>query len=340
MESYQVLRDLAIIIICAKFFGIVAKKFKAPMVVGEIISGLIIGPCLLGWVEQTDFIKYLAEIGVILIMFSAGLETDLKELKKSGLKAFLIACMGVAVPLIGGTILYMCFYGFDGFGTEEFFKALFVGSIMTATSVGITVETLKEMGYLQGSTGQTILSAAIIDDVIGIIVLTFVIALKDPTANPVMITGKTVLFFVLSIITGIVIYKIFKWLDARYPHTRRIPIIGLALCFAFAPQIVGWFRDDPDVIAVGKVALRCQAAVLFLNATTIITNMMLQSIGKGFKASVTASARNGIFFIPLILILPKAFGLLGVEITQSCADVLSLFLSVPLAISELKKMKE
>ena len=78
MESYQVLRDLAIIIICAKFFGIVAKKFKAPMVVGEIISGLIIGPCLLGWVEQTDFIKYLAEIGVILIMFSAGLETDLK----------------------------------------------------------------------------------------------------------------------------------------------------------------------------------------------------------------------------------------------------------------------
>ena len=108
----------------------------------------------------------------------------------------------------------------------------------------------------------------------------------------------------------------------------------------FAPQIVGWFRDDPDVIAVGKVALRCQAAVLFLNATTIITNMMLQSIGKGFKASVTASARNGIFFIPLILILPKAFGLLGVEITQSCADVLSLIISVPLAYSELKKMKE
>ena len=113
-----------------------------------------------------------------------------------------------------------------------------------------------------------------------------------------------------------------------------------ALCFVFAPQIVGWFRDDPDVIAVGKVALRCQAAVLFLNATTIITNMMLQSIGKGFKASVTASARNGIFFIPLILILPKAFGLLGVEITQSCADVLSLIISVPLAYSELKKMKE
>ncbi|MBR1817013.1 MAG: MATE family efflux transporter [Lachnospiraceae bacterium] len=113
-----------------------------------------------------------------------------------------------------------------------------------------------------------------------------------------------------------------------------------ALCFAFAPQIISWFRDDPDVIAVGEVALRWQAAVLPLNATTVITNMMLQSMGKGVKASVTASARNGIFFIPLILILPKAFGLLGVEITQSCADVLSIAVSIPLAYSELKKMRE
>ncbi|MBQ7707130.1 MAG: MATE family efflux transporter, partial [Lachnospiraceae bacterium] len=113
-----------------------------------------------------------------------------------------------------------------------------------------------------------------------------------------------------------------------------------ALCFIFAPTIVGWFRDDADVIAVGTVALRWQSAVLPLISTIIMTNMMLQSIGKGFKASVTASARNGIFFIPLILILPKCFGMLGVEMTQSCADILSLGLSLPLAYSELKKMKE
>jgi Na+-driven multidrug efflux pump len=116
--------------------------------------------------------------------------------------------------------------------------------------------------------------------------------------------------------------------------------ISGALCFIFAPTIVGWFRDDADVIEVGTVALRWQSAVLPLISTIIMTNMMLQSIGKGFKASITASARNGIFFIPLILILPKCFGILGVEMTQSCADILSLGLSLPLAYSELKKMKD
>jgi putative MATE family efflux protein len=109
------------------------------------------------------------------------------------------------------------------------------------------------------------------------------------------------------------------------------------ICFAFAPQIIGIFRDDEAVIEVGKIALRCQAAVLPLDGCVVISNMMLQSIGKGLKASITSSARNGIFFIPLILILPRIFGLFGVEITQACADVLSLVLTLPLAASELRK---
>lgn len=110
-------------------------------------------------------------------------------------------------------------------------------------------------------------------------------------------------------------------------------------CLYFAPRIIGFFRDAPDVIAVGTAALRWQAAVLPLQACVVVTNMMLQSIGKGVKASITASARSGIFFIPLILLLPRLFGLTGVEMTQAAADVLSVFLSVPLAVSELKKMK-
>ena len=113
-----------------------------------------------------------------------------------------------------------------------------------------------------------------------------------------------------------------------------------ALCLGFAPSIIGFFRDDPDVIAVGAVALRCQALALPLLACIVITNMMLQSMGKGVKASITASARSGLFFIPLILILPRLFGLFGVEITQAAADVLSISVSIPLARSELKKMKQ
>lgn len=234
MESYRIFLDLAIIMIFSKFFGLLARKLKAPQVVGEIIAGLLIGPSVLGFVNQTDFLSQMAEIGVILLMFSAGLETNLKDLMKTGFKAFLIACAGVFVPLIGGTLLYMGFYGTAPFGSEKFYSALFIGVIMTATSVSITVQSLREMGKLKGEVGTTILSAAIIDDVIGIVVLTFVIGLKNPDSNPGKVVIDTVLFFVMAIVVGFILYKIFKMVDFRYPHTRRIPILGLAICFIFA----------------------------------------------------------------------------------------------------------
>ncbi len=114
--------------------------------------------------------------------------------------------------------------------------------------------------------------------------------------------------------------------------------VGAVLCYVFAPEIIAWFRDDPEVVAVGATALRYQSLALPLMGTTVMTNMMLQSIGAGLKASITASARSGIFFVPLILVLPRMCGLFGVEITQPVADVMTMFLSIPLAYSELKKM--
>lgn len=234
MEAYAIFKDLAIIIIFAKAFAILARKCKAPQVVGEIIAGLLIGPSILGLVQQTDFLTQMAEIGVILLMFSAGLETDLKELMKTGPKAFLIACAGVFVPLVGGSLLYMGFYGTAPWGSEKFYMAVFMGVIMTATSVSITVQSLKEMGKLKGQVGTTILSAAIIDDVIGIIVLTFVVGFKNPDSNPGKVVLSTVIFFLAALGVGFLLFQIFKKLDNRYPHTRRIPILGLALCFGFA----------------------------------------------------------------------------------------------------------
>lgn len=234
MEVYSIFKDLAIIIVFAKLFGVIARQCRAPQVVGEILAGLLIGPSVLGFVQQSDFLAGMAEVGVVLLMFSAGLETDLKELMKTGPVAFLIACAGVFVPLTGGTLLYMGFYGTAPWGSEKFFTALFIGVIMTATSVSITVQSLKEMGKLRGKVGTTILSAAIIDDVIGIIVLTFVVGFKSPDNHPGKVVLNTVLFFVLALVVGFILYKIFKEVDDRYPHTRRIPIMSLALCFTFA----------------------------------------------------------------------------------------------------------
>ena len=234
METLDIFRELAIIIIAAKIFGLAAKKLKAPQVAGEIIAGLLIGPSVLGLVESSDFLSAFAEIGVILLMFSAGLETNMNQLKRSGLKATIIACCGVLVPLICGTLLYGAFYGFGKVGSEQFLKAVFIGTILTATSVSITAQALKDMGRLSDEIGTTIMSAAIIDDVIGIIVLTVVISFRDPSADIFHVVISTALFFILAIGVGFVIFRIFVILDDKYTHTRRIPIFGLSLALAMS----------------------------------------------------------------------------------------------------------
>ena len=232
---YSVFRNLAIIILSAKFFGLVARKFKAPQVVGEIIAGLIIGPCLLNLVHISDTISIFAEIGVVLLMFSTGLGTNLKELIKAGPIATLIACVGVAVPLAGGTLLYSLFYGFSALGSQEFYRALFIGTIMTATSVSITVATLQELGHLKSFLGTTIVSAAVIDDVIGIVVLTCVLGASSGTGTGLgKVLMNTVLFFATAIGVGIIAHFAMKWLDKRNPHTQRITIVSMAFCFAMA----------------------------------------------------------------------------------------------------------
>ena len=234
MEKFYIFKSLAIIIIASKFFGLAARKIKVPQVAGEIFAGILIGPSILGLVQYSDFLGQMAEIGVIIIMFTAGLETRISELRKTGFKALLIACSGVFVPLVLGTLLYFGFYGAAPWGSEDFFKAVFIGLILTATSVGITVETLKELGKLSDTVGTTIVSAAIIDDVIGIVVLTIVIGFRDPTqdlGHTLLMTG---LFFIASVVFGIIIYKLFKIYDKKHRRTRRIPIIGLALCFALS----------------------------------------------------------------------------------------------------------
>ena len=232
---YSIFRDLAIIILSAKFLGLVARKFAAPQVVGEILAGLLIGPCVLNLVQGSDVLSTFAEIGVVLLMFTTGLGTNIKELLKAGPIATFIACVGVFVPLVGGTLLYGAFFGFAAVGTPEFFRALFIGTIMTATSVSITVATLQELGHLKSFLGTTIVSAAVIDDVIGIIVLTCVIgASSGEGASLGGVLLNTVLFFLVAIGIGFVIHYAMKWLDARNPHTQRITIVSLAFCFAMA----------------------------------------------------------------------------------------------------------
>lgn len=286
MDALSIFRDLAIIFIFAKAFGLLARKLKAPQVVGEIVAGLVLGPSMLGLVKLNDFMSICAEIGVILLMFSAGLGTNLKELMKTGPKALAIACAGVFVPLVGGTLLYSCFYGFAEVGSPKFLTAVFIGVIMTATSVSITVETLKELGKLKTELGTTILSAAIIDDVIGILVLTFVIGFKNPKSNPLHVVLSTLAFFAAAFVLGFVFYKLFKLIDKRYPHTRRVPILALALCFIFAYCAEKYFgiADITGAYVAGIVLCRLRDSEyieekLDINSYMIFAPIFFASIG-------------------------------------------------------------
>lgn len=300
METYEILRDLAIILFSAKFCGMVARKCKAPQVAGQIIAGLIIGPCCLGLVQQSDFIAKMAEIGVILVMFSAGLETDLNDLIKTGAKALAIACCGVFIPFIFGALLYFSFYGFEGIGSASFFAGMSIGAIMTATSVSITVAALQELGKLKGLIGTTILSSAIIDDVIGIIVLTVVIGFKDTSVKPSIIVLKTVLFFIVAFVGGFICYKAFKWLDNRNPHTQRIPILGFVLCFALAYIAERYFgiADITGAYVAGIILCSLKDADYINTKAHISTYMIFAPIffvGIGLKT--TFSAMNGKFLL-------------------------------------------
>ena len=281
------LLDLAVLLFTAKVFGILARGIGAPEVVGEIVAGLLVGPALFGLVQQTDFLSQMAEIGVIMLMFEAGLGTNLKELRRTGLKATLIACAGVFVPLALGTALYLGFYG------AQILKGLFVGTIMSATSVSITVAALKEMGKLDGTVGTTIVSAAIIDDVIGIVVLTVVLSMSGGGGDGMMTLLKIPLFFALALGSGVLVYRVFSWLDNRYTHTRRMPIVSLCYCFLMAWLAETWFgiADITGAYVAGVVLCNLSDAKYIERRVDISSYMVFAPLfftGIGLKTSFAA----------------------------------------------------
>ena len=234
MEYYEFLLFLAIILISTKVLGLFSRKVHMPAVVGALVAGIILGPSVLKLItlDGTNgvYLEITAEIGVIFLMFSAGLETDLKEIKANALASFIVALIGVIVPLIGGFLGYALYFHTDFTDYQEVLKSVFIGVVLTATSVSITVETLRELGRLKGRVGTTILGAAVIDDILGIIVLTIVTSLKDTSVNPVTVMVKIVLYF---IVIGILFFLVSKCkpLIESEGQKRRVTVFALAFCF-------------------------------------------------------------------------------------------------------------
>ena len=229
MENYDFLIFLAIILLSTKAFGLLTEKVHLPQVVGALLAGIILGPSCLGIVAKTDFLTKTAEIGVIMLMFIAGLDTNINDLNKSGVACFVVALIGVLVPLVLCGGVYYLFYA-DSFTAKNVLSAAFVGVVFTATSVSITVETLNEMGQLKSRVGNTIIGAAIIDDVLGIIALSVVTSLGGESANPSIVLLKIVLFFVFACVIGFFVHIIFKGMDKNHGQSRRVAVWALAFC--------------------------------------------------------------------------------------------------------------
>lgn len=235
--NYEFLLWIALILISTKVLGLLCKAVNLPEVVGALLAGVILGPSALNLMSmQGDtgtLLGYVAEMGVIFLMFSAGLDTDLKELKANLGASFITALIGVIVPLIGGMIGYALYFGEDLSNYDQMLQSLFVGVVLTATSVSITVETLREMGKLSGKVGMTILGAAIIDDILGMIVLAVVSSMKDTSVKPAAVLIKIVLYFVLILVLFLATTHL-EFAISKNDHKRRVAIFAIAFCFILA----------------------------------------------------------------------------------------------------------
>ncbi len=242
LNYYHVLLALAIILILSKFLTAICKKIGLPQVVGMLVAGLLVSLIklipnqIILDASSLSGLGFIAKIGVILIMFSAGLETNVNQIKAVGIPAVIITMFGVIVPMALGFVVATLFNGGFENIAQNVYSNLFYGVILTATSVSVTVSTLKELGKLSGKVGSTIVSAAILDDIIGIIVLSLVLSLSSSgsASDAVFVLVKTVLFFIAAFTIGTLIKKIFDLLDKKYFHHRRIPIWSIAVCFFFS----------------------------------------------------------------------------------------------------------
>ncbi|NIB39726.1 cation:proton antiporter [Pseudomaricurvus alkylphenolicus] len=247
MEPHTFLLQLLIILVAARVVGELVATLGAPSVIGELLAGIIIGPSLLAWVEPNEPIRVLAEIGVILLLFEVGLETDMGKLLNVGRKATMVALGGFITPfLFGYGVTYFLFQ-------QSMLVSLFVGGTLTATSIGITVRTLTDVHRQNSPEGQITLGAAVLDDLFGVILLAilyeFSMTGEINWINTFKVLAYISIFFLTAPVLAKLMSSVIGKLDKRIDNPGLIPvtIVSLVLFFAWlahlfgAPELLGGF---------------------------------------------------------------------------------------------------
>lgn len=316
--NYQFLMDIALILISTKLLGMLTRKIQMPQVVGALLAGIILGPAMLNIIhDEGQFIKKISELGVIVLMFAAGLETDIGELKKTGKSSFVIALMGVILPVLGGWATAHFFNDGTGATASIMLQNIFIGVILAATSVSITVETLREIGKLSTKAGNAILGAALIDDILGIIALTVITSMSDTSVNIWLVLLKILAFFVCAIGIGIVINKCLKkWFSRHAEDLRRFTIVAFVICLVFSYCAEKFFgvADITGAFIAGLIISGTQKTKYIASRFNIISYMLLSPIffaSIGLEIQVPNMTWSIILFtlvLMLVAILSKVVG--------------------------------
>ncbi|MBX2859629.1 MAG: cation:proton antiporter [Vampirovibrio sp.] len=236
------LLDLIIILVVAKAFGQLMQRLGQPFVLGELLGGALVGMHGLGWLPEHEFIHLLAQVGLILLLFEIGLETNLDTLIKLGPKSIMVAIVGIVLPLAGGYLF--C----TSMGLAPM-SALLVGCAFTATSIGISVRALAELGENKSTEGQIVLGAALFDDVVGLLILSVITALVEQSRNPgaggehsiLFVSILTLLFPVLAVLIGSWLVKpLIRMVDKMTVRGAMVVVsVVMALVFAFIAEKIG-----------------------------------------------------------------------------------------------------
>lgn len=316
MGNYKFLLDVALILLSTKILGLITRKLQLPQVVGALLAGLIFGPAVLNIIQPTDFLSSLSEIGVIVIMFSAGMSTDIKELKRAGTSGFLVALIGVLVPLGMGTLLGFLFSPGES-DPSQVLQHVFIGTILTATSVSITVETLKEIGKLNTKVGNTILAAALIDDVLGLVVLTVVTSLAGDSVNVALVLLKILLFFVFVAVMAFAGIKLFTWYENRFQkNLHRFPLLAFVLCLlmAFLAEVVFGVADIIGAFAAGVIVANTPRGAYIESKFQPLSYLLLTPIffaSIGLEVELPAMSWQIVLFAVLLVLVAILSKLVG-----------------------------
>ncbi len=309
MESYDFLLFVAIILLSTKIFSLLSQKVNMPQVVGALLVGMLLGPSCLNILHETDFLTKSAEIGVIFLMFLAGLDTDFDDLKATGKSSVIIAFVGVLIPLGSGFLTYYLFFHGQRPDTMIFLESAFVGIVLTATSVSITVETLREMGKLKGKMGTSILGAAIIDDILGIIALTVITSFTVPGVEIMVVLLKILLFFVFIAVCGFFVFRLFRKLEIVYGTKRRVAIYAVAFCLllSYISEVYFGVADITGAYFAGLILCNVTETKSYIASKINITSYMFFTpiffASIGIKTVITGMSQELILFTLALLIV-------------------------------------